>query len=544
VTRDVDFNVTASDKTGNALNKAAQQFEKTQRRIKDSAEKTFDGVGKGLTAAGPKVAGLLTKTFAQVASAAGPLLASVGVYAAPLIAGSLSAAVVGGAGIGGVLGGVALAARDPRVAAAGKDLGAQLLSTLTDAARPFIGPVLDSIDKIRSGFDEVDGYVRRIFANSAKFVDPLTDGVIAFGQSLVRGFDTLVAKAGPVVAAVRDGFRQAGTDVEAFFSTVAGDGQAAATSVRQLFDLISGTLAVLGPLIRGLNEVNGALDRIGIQPGILQLIGQLTKGGEETGEFSRHVAGTADAFNHVNPAAANYAQTLAALAETQRRLIGENNALYASETNVAQAMRDATKAVKDNGETVSLNSKAGIANRQVLSNLASTLNANYDAYVKVNGAGQGANEVLRQNRDNFLKVATQATGSAAAAKKLADRLIGIPDRRPKIELLDNASGKVNNVINRLAAVKSKTVTLNIAVRQSGDAAALRKQNQTSINSEARGFAGAANDGYRSRTGGPQPVNVTSAVSVNLDGRPFREYTATAIERAQERDRWRQRVGAR
>jgi hypothetical protein len=546
VARDVEFNVTASDKTGNALNKAAREFEKTQQKIKDDAEKAFGGLGRSLIAtanlAGPKVGAAITRGIAQAAQLAGPLLGSVAAYAAPLIAGTLSAAIIGGVGIGGVVGGVALAARDPRVSSAGKQLGNQLLATLTDAAAPFIGPVLDSIDRIRGKFSEVEGNVRRIFANSAKFVAPLTEGVTNFGQSVIRAFDNVIGKAAPVIAAIRVGFTQLGGDIEGFLDTITGDGQAAATSMAQLFDLISGTLAVLGPLIRGLNEVNGALARIGIQPGILQLIAQITKGGQETGTFSRHVAGAADAFNHVNPAAANYAQTLEALAETQRRLIGENASLYASQTTAAQAYRDATKAVKENGEGISLNSKAGLANRQVLSNLATSLNANYDAYVKVNGAGQGANEVLRQNRDNFVKVATQATGSAAAAQRLADKLIGIPDRKPKIELLDNATGKVNNVINRLAAVKSKTVTLNIAVRQSGDAAALRKQSQTNAFSAGTYASQAAADGGRYRTGGPTPVSVASTVNVLLDGAPFRQQTVEVVNEQQRRQAWREKVG--
>jgi hypothetical protein len=59
VARDVDFNVTASDKTGPALSSAAKKFAKAHEQMKDDAEKAFGGLGRSLIAtanlAGPKV---------------------------------------------------------------------------------------------------------------------------------------------------------------------------------------------------------------------------------------------------------------------------------------------------------------------------------------------------------------------------------------------------------------------------------------------------------------------------------------------------------
>lgn len=54
------------------------------------------------------------------------------------------------------------------------------------------------------------------------------------------------------------------------------------------------------------------------------------------------------------------------------------------------------------------------------------------------------------------------------------------------------------------------------------------------------FAAAGAGG--SRTGGPSEVNVTSVI--NLDGRPFREFTAKAIDESERRNAWRGAVGKR
>lgn len=545
--RDVDFNVTASDKTGNALASAAREMEKTQKRIKDDAEKAFGGLSRSLVAAGslagPKIGQSITKGIQSAAQLAGPLLASAAAYAAPLIAGTLSAAVVGGAGIGGVVGGVLLAARDPRVQAAGAQLGEQMFADLTDAARPFVSVTLTAIDQIRDGFAGVQGNIRNIFANASRFVGPLTSGVVAFAQGLIRGFDTLVAKAQPVINEIDDGLTRLGTDFESFSSMVAGDGQAAAASMRQIFDLLSGTLTVLGPIIAGLNQINELFDEIG-GAGILQFVGALSRANAEGRQIGTWVDPAAAGFTHVNGAAANYADTLEQLAAAQRRMVGENNSLFAATTQAAQGFRDATAAVKANGEGLSLNTKAGLANRATLATLSGQLNAQYEAYVKVNGAGEGANEVMRRNRANFIEVARQAGASAGTARRLADDLLGIPDRKPKVELLDKATGKINNVINRLGAVKSKTVTVTVAVKQSGDASALRKQSLPAFNAARHMTHQAAADGALYRTGGPTPVQVNSSVDVFLDGRPFAAQTTRIVERAQARDRWRSRVGAR
>jgi hypothetical protein len=544
--RDVEFNVTASDRTGNAMRSAARELEKTQKRIRDDAEKAFGGFGRSLIAAGnlagPKVGQAITKGIAHAAQLAGPLLASAAAYAAPLIAGTLSAAIVGGAGVGGVIGGVLLAARDPRVAAAGRQLGDQMFGDLTDAGRPFVDETLSGIEQVRAGWQRVQGNIRNIFATSARFVGPLTAGVVAFGESLVRGFDTLISKANPVINEIRDGLTRLGTSWETFAGMVAGDGQAAAASMRQIFDLLSGTLLVLGPIIAGLNEINQLFDALG-GAGILQFVATLARANAEGRQFGTWMEPAASGFTHVNGAAANYAQTLENLAAAHRRVIGENNTLYSATTSAAQAYRDATAAVKANGETLSLNTKAGLANRQTLANLATQLNTQYDAYVKLNGAGESANEVLRRNRQNFIEVATKASGSAAAARRLADDLIGIPDRKPKLELLDNATGKINNVINRLAAVKSKTVTVNIAVKQSGDASALRKQNAPAYNA-ASPMNHQAGPGGQHRTGGPTPIRLTSSTTVLLDGRPFDTKIEQAVTESEQRTAWRRRVGGR
>lgn len=544
--RDVDFNVTASDKTGAALSSAERRVKATQDRMRKQAEDTFGGVGKGLlrsiVAVSPGMARAVTRGLTAGAEAAAPVLGAVAVAAAPMIAATLSAAVVGGAGIGGVVGGVALAARDPRVAAAGTALGERMMGTLTDAARPFVDTTLDAIDRVEKGFAEVEGNLRSILARSAQFVGPLTDGAISFGQAMVRAWDVIIQKAGPTINAIRDGMKQTGDALAGFLTTVAGDGQAAAAAMRNLFDMVSGLLAVLGPTIAALSKVYEWLDRIGAAGGLLQTIANVAGLSRGTGELTAATRQTVSAFTDATAASVGYAGGLDASAAAARTNITEQSSLFGATTNAAKSFREAKKAVEEHGKGMKLNTETGIANRTTLKGLADDLMAQYDAYVEVYGAGNNANIMMGKNRQAFIEVATKATGSAAAANKLADELLGVPSIKPKVELLDKATGKINNVINRLAAVRSKTVTLNVAVRQSADAAALRKQDQTRASAARYDYAAGAAGNHR--TGGPTPVAVTSNVNVMLDGAPFAAQTTRIVNDTTQRERWRQRVGLR
>jgi hypothetical protein len=549
VARDVDFNLTAKDKTGPALAAAERGFKSSQDRIRKKSEETSEklygnALVRAATRAAPRIVGTLVGAASQAASSSGPILAGTAIASAPIIAGTLSAAIIGGAGIGGVLGGVALVKDDPRIAAAGTQLGRNMLSNLKDFAQPFVTPTLAAIDTIDARFTEVGGNLKNIFANSARFVAPLTDGATRFLQGVVRGADALISRGAPVIEALSSGLSELGEDTQGFLTTISKGADGAAASVRQFTDLLGGTLAVTGQLINGINQVSGGLEKIGISPGILQLVGKISDAADTTGTFTRHTQGATTAVTAEGQAARVAAGDMTALEAGIRGNVDANVALYGSSTTAAQAVRDATKAIKDNGEGLSLNTERGIANRQALQNLASALNANYGAYVKVHGAGADANEVLIRNREAFIRAASAAGASAAKARQLANDLLGIPEKRqPKVELLDRATGKINNVINRLAAVKNRTVTLTVAVRQSGDAAALRKQSLPSGLSAQGYFAQTTGEGTY-RTGGPTPVKVSSEVNVSLDGRPFYAHTTQAIAEDRARSEWRRRVGKR
>jgi hypothetical protein len=575
VARDVDFNLTASDKTGPALSKAEREFRETNARIEKEQERAaralartretearksadkirrdqekagndFLKIAGTIAGAGSKIGVLfgenLAGSLSKMAPALTPVLAGVAAASAPLIGASISGAIIGGAGIGGVVGGITLAAKDPRVAAAGSALGQTIMGQLRSRAAVFIEPTLDAIQQIDDGFGAIGANVGRIFQASQRYVKPLTSGILSAGESLSGLVAKLAEAAGPVMEIISRGIAGIGEAVDIAFSMLADNGIDSAVALNQVFQLLEVSIVGVGAALNALTESYGFLAKLGLfGRDAQQEYLRLSLNAQLAADSNADVAITLEA---VRAAGQGVAGVISNLTEEIGDLTGANNTLYASTTNAAEAIARTTEKINDNGKGLSLNTQKGRENRAALSDLAGALNRNYDAYVAVNGAGKGAEGVARRNRDAFIALAEKAGYASGKARELANKLLGIPAKRtPVVNLKDQASGKIQTVIERLAAVRSKTVTVNVAVRQSGDAAALRKQNLPAFRAGST-FATVGEAGGMSRTAPPTPVQVASTVNVALDGTPFYAYTARAVEESQRRARWRQKVGTR
>jgi hypothetical protein len=110
---------------------------------------------------------------------------------------------------------------------------------------------------------------------------------------------------------------------------------------------------------------------------------------------------------------------------------------------------------------------------------------------------------------------------------------------------EQAKSAADTLKAKLAGIKDRTVYVRVALNQGRldkVEAQLSRLNHAGLAGDASW--GAVAGGSGSRTGGAQPLNVTSRVDVNLDGRPFRAMVATAVEERASRDSWRAKVGRR
>ena len=562
--RDVEFNITADDKTGTALAEAEAKFKASQERARKESKKTGDEVGenlkKGVKKSESSIIDTVRNSLGFGGAAGTNVLVATIAAGAPLIGATLSAAVIGGAGVGGVIGGVLLAARDPRVQAAGKELGQNLLGQLTKDAEPFIQPVLKNIGKIEVAFTGMNGRIKNIFAASSNFLDPLVNGALDGVSGILKGVEDLTTKGKPVMDAFGRAFATVGQATGHALSTIAGDSKDAAAGLDQLSGAVGTTIEGLGYLVRGLTELYGKL-RTPDEKFNNFLTRLITGTDQATAKMSvsSTVAGTLGSVMQTVATKVLSAGEAAGKAGLQMRtytdLMGDaaqrGHSLYDSQTQVAQSLADARKALKDNGKTLDENTQKGRDNRRALSQVASGLVAIYSGYVNVNGEGAGAAKIAQRNRDSFVKLARQFGLTKDQASDLASQMGLIKSK--KVDFYANthdAEARLKALQDRINNVHGKSVNVSVYYKAYGTSAVRALNKDLDRNRQGRyslaGMGWAANDlnSGMSRTGGPTPVNVTSEVAVNLDGRPFRAMTVAAVDASARRQAWRAKVGTR
>lgn len=557
--RDVEFNVTASDKTGTALASAEAKFKASQERIRRESDKTGNSMGdsfkRGVSKSGPGILDSLQGIFLKGGASGGDLLAVGLAAAAPVIGATLSAAIIGGAGVGGVIGGVVLAARDPRVKAAGSQLGETLMSSLTQDASVFVGPILRNLDKVEARFGAMNTRISRIFANSSGFLDPLVDGALDAVDGILRGFDALVAKGAPVMKALGNAASIVGDAIGDALTTVSGDSEDAASALTVLAKAIGTTIEAAGWLVRGLTEVYGVISYIpGKVSAASEAFGRFVGVGEQA---HKSAAGTAVSIGAAAMSATNLGNAATSAAPPIRDLdkemsdaAGAARSLYGATTDVAGAMATAKKTIGDNGKALSLNTEKGRQNRAALLDVANALTRQHDAAVTANGENAKSAAISSKNRAAFLALAEKAGYSAQKARELATSLGLIPTRRETLITASTAKAEANakRVRSMLDQLHNRTISVDVIVNTSRLTAVENRLSRLHGEGFAAGNGFAFNDPGSgvSRTGGPTPVNVTADVvsRLYLDGSLVYANTARQVDARSKRDAWRQKVGTR
>lgn len=505
----------------------------------------------------------LKGSLEEVANAAPQILGAGIAAAAPFAGAVISAAIIGGVGAGGIIGGVTLAAKDPRVQAAFTGMKTRVGAQLTDAAQPFVDTTIDGIGEIEDALDSID--FEAIFAKGAKNAAPIFEGVADAIVSIGDAVEDVTAKSGPVMEQLGASIATVGKETGEFLETVGGGSKGAAAGLADLTDAFTLTLNILGPTIRGLTEVYGFLSKIGFAKsfitGLFGPIGQLTAfltddGGAAEGagrqirglrtELDQAATSTGNGvtkFDQYGQAILSSGDALQTFTDRMNNLAEAGHNVFDSTTNVGAAVDAVTAAVKKNGTTLDENTEKGRANRDVLSQLATSLKAQYDATVAVNGEGAKSNGVAASNRETFIRLATSLSGSKTKAIELADALGLIPPKKT-IDANANthdAQARLKALQEQVNALKGKTVNVTVKYSATG------RETLDSNGHRNGGYYDASPRFAESATGSNEPARtlaerVDNYLTVQLDGSVIYTTTARQVRAASKRDAWRQKVG--
>lgn len=360
---------------------ALSQLGRFKKELGDIGDEQGETAATGFAARfGARIGPLIANVAASPPVAVGGGLIAAAM--APTILAGISGAIVGGAGIGGVIGGVTLAARDERVKSAGKVLGRSLLADLEHRSSDFVPAVLGGIGQVRAGFAEMGPDLDRIF-KSSRFVAPLTEGLLKGVKGFVAGFADAIDQADPVIASLSNAIGQIGTATGDLFSDMSRDAEQGAGAIDQATFAITNFIAATGGIVHAGAVVSGytdvidkAVDRTryfiednGILSDGLRDLGVtldltadgFTAGTAEAEAYRRATMGTATAadFATLKTAGMGDSQILAADASGKYRLelvkakaalfdvAAANTLLVASEDQVTEAQKASSKAQEE-----------------------------------------------------------------------------------------------------------------------------------------------------------------------------------------------------
>lgn len=234
------------------------------QKIKKSLADIGDDAGKK---AGKTFVSGLADTFqalpAQLKGAAITGLVGIGAATAPFLGAAISGAVLGGVGAGGIIGGIALAARDNRVEAAGSELADQFMSGLQSSGQPFVGPILDALDRFEDTQRTVLVSLGKSFATLAPLVTPVAKGVDGLARNILPGLEKAATKSAVPVRALANELPELGDAVSDALGSISDESDSAAEGVIGFSDAMEFAIRRGGEWIAYLGFLYGKIVEVG-----------------------------------------------------------------------------------------------------------------------------------------------------------------------------------------------------------------------------------------------------------------------------------------
>lgn len=429
-------------------------------------------------------------------SAKGPLIGALGAALGPTVGAVIAAGVIGAAGAGGILGGVAAVAKDPSIAGTAKAVGKNWVDGVNaEAKQAFLKPTQNALGQVEKFAERSVGKIGKIFDSTGPQLEDFTASILHAGDAILDGLVDSAGKSAPVMRELGNVIADTGDSVGELLSTISDHSDEAASGLRDVNGALQDTIGVVGDVIGLLLELKGAIDTVdelahkseflgkafdvvdaGMK-GPLGLFGLfkdgLDKSSEATDDLTESQKSLTPAVLSAAEAAGVAGPKMSTFGDAMSDAATKGRGLYDSQTDVAQAIADTEKAMKDNGKTLDINTQKGRDNRKALSDLAGTLTANYDAYVKVNGEGAGAARVASTNREAFIRLAMDGLNlSRRKADELASSL-GLIKPKKTIDFYANthdAQARIDALKGNIASVKGKTVTVTVKTNKAGDEA--------------------------------------------------------------------------
>jgi hypothetical protein len=177
------------------------------------------------------------------------------ILALPIISGTLAAAISAAVGVGVAGLGAFIAFQYDEVRDRGTKLVETLRLQLVDAASEFVPAMLKALQQIEDRFRSWGPLLSRLFGESSKFVEPLTQGLLDFVESILKGIDAGFGETGGFVKELAKGLRTLGIAAGQFLNILADTGDSGREAFRDFVFLLANVIISLARVIAFLTEV-------------------------------------------------------------------------------------------------------------------------------------------------------------------------------------------------------------------------------------------------------------------------------------------------
>lgn len=352
--------------------------------------KFMEGAATGIKAGGP---------YAIAA------LAVVAASAVPFVGSAIGAAVLGGVGAGGLIGGITLAAKDPRVKAAGTEFAESAMSDLqANIGSAFVGPTVAALGQLQGTVGDIARGLAPEMQELSKEIGPLTRGLDALGRNALPGLNAGLDAAAPLMRTVSMHLPKIGTALSGALEDIAsgGDGanRALDITLTKVEDLIEVTgefvgwagrtydeLATFGEGVTGdFEDILGVVGKISPFFSFLadevaqtndELEGSaitLKKSKESVEEFGVSVDGIAISAEEA-------AEKLDAMHNSMNKLLGITMGAKEATLGYEQAIDDLAAELADGAKTFDQGTEAGRRNWEAVNNNIDAINDLRDANI-------------------------------------------------------------------------------------------------------------------------------------------------------------------
>lgn len=361
---------------------------------------------------------------------------------APMLAGIISSALVGAIGMGGVVGGAFLAARDFRVQQAWKELGSSLMDELDAAGVVFIEPITRAAAAFKQAFDAADivGTLRA----AAPLVEPMTEMLAGFVRELGPGLRAAVMGAGPTMQMLARELPDLGGSLTDMFRSMSGVAPEAAMAFGDFFDVLEVGVTTTGDALAGLTEVyamtrslnatikdlTGGVDllNIALETSPLIVLGKMAR---------QHVVPTLEAIDfearEVAAAILDIDTSLVAatpgldyFAQQMEHVRDTLHGWIDAEVDVEEALDNLHDSFEKNGRSLDVHDAKGRANIRMLEAYERAVMNAYDAELQNTNSIEAAQAVWQHYRDSLYELFKTFGITGKAADELVNKFLGIP----------------------------------------------------------------------------------------------------------------------